>query len=116
MNPQRVASLKSFVIIETTFFTYNTHKHRYSDAAWINRIQGTINKYGPVQRERENVRIHLPETRSKPEARVFKATTRLPWNLPANKIKTVPGVMEALILVGFLTGVGPLTLTWSSAG
>jgi hypothetical protein len=38
----------------------------------------------------------LPVTRSNPDGSCFKNTTRLPLNLPARRISTVPGVMLAL--------------------
>ena len=38
-------------------------------------------------------RYGLPETNSNPEDKDFKKTTRLPRNLPASKINTVPGVI-----------------------
>lgn len=59
---------------------------------------------------------NVPETNNNPEARVFKTTTRFPRNRPDNKMTTVPGVMEALILVACLTGLGPFLKTTSSAG
>ena len=58
----------------------------------------------------------LPETRRRPEVKAFKKTTRFPLNLPASKIRTVPGVIDDLTLGGFLTGVGPFFRTTSSAG
>lgn len=47
-----------------------------------------------------------PLTLNGPEMRTvssicFNATTRFPRNLPARMIQTVPGVREALSLVGF---------------
>ena len=58
--------------------------------------------------QEEGMITNLPETSNKPEERAFKQTTRLPWKRPANKIRTVPGVMEDLTLGALRTGEGPL--------
>lgn len=58
----------------------------------------------------------IPETRRRPDERVFKATTLLPRNLPAKRIKTDPGWTLERTFGGFLTGVGPFLKTASSAG
>ena len=42
----------------------------------------------------------LPVIKSRPEGSCFKKTTRLPLNLPASRIRTVPGVIEGLKRVG----------------
>ena len=68
------------------------------------------------EHRRDQLGLSLPETRSNPEDNCFKNTTLFPLNLPANNIRTVPGVMLALSLGGFLTGVGPFLNTTSSAG
>ena len=58
----------------------------------------------------------VPVTSSNPDDSFFKHMTLLPLNLPAMRISTVPSVMLDLTLGAFLTGVGPLGLTSSSAG
>jgi hypothetical protein len=60
--------------------------------------------------------LNPPETSRRPEVNFFRNTTLFPLNLPARRINTVPGVMDALILGAFLTGAGPFCLTTSSAG
>ena len=56
--------------------------------AWFTRRRGTpLILKGPV-------------TNNNPLSSCFKKTTLFPLNLPANKIKTVPGVIEGRSLVG----------------
>jgi len=62
--------------------------------------------------EKEN----LPEIRRRPDERALRHTTLFPLNLPARRISTVPGVIEERTLGALRTGVGPLEVTWSSAG
>jgi hypothetical protein len=60
--------------------------------------------------------LYGPVTKSNPLSNCFKNTTRFPLNLPANKIKTVPGVMDALSFVCFAALRDFLGCLTSSAG
>ena len=72
--------------------------------AWLTRRRGTpLILKGPV-------------TNNNPLASCFKKTTLFPLNLPANKIKTVPGVIEERSLVGTIVFLLFFGFRTSSAG
>ena len=64
----------------------------------------------------KGVYILIPATRRSPEVSCFRQTTRLPRNLPAIRMTTVPAEIDLRSLGGLRTGVGPFLKTTSSAG
>jgi hypothetical protein len=49
-----------------------------------------------ISNKKHDKRQNLPVTRSNPDGSCFRNTTLFPLNLPARRIRTVPGVMLAL--------------------
>ena len=58
----------------------------------------------------------MPVTSNNPEDNCLRNTTLLPRNRPANRMRIVPGVIDARNLGGLRTGIGPFFNTTSSAG